>query len=452
MSVTFVHTADLHLGSPLQTVGQESSEVRGALRDATYEAFERTIDLAIEEMVDFVIIAGDLYDQESRSVRANNYIINQFERLNDESIPCYLIYGNHDPLGERGELLDLPDNVYTFGHEEPTCKLYPTEEDPQARIYGQSYRTSGESRSMYQYFTPPDGSIPNIGILHTCLNPDETKYVPCSRSDLEAKNDIHYWALGHIHNPLIYPGTPTIAFPGIPQSRQITEPRVGGCLLVEVDTTQPPQVEFVPTSPVVWDEIPVSIENDGDTEDANNLSDLQTTLERSAEDIGRTDPLTFVPKLDVEVLDYDWSPEGFICRWRLTGRGSIHDLIQEEDDATDFLTDQLRQTFASQIPFVWTESVRDRTAAPLPNTDDIRETDPIFGEILDIIHNLKSDPVAREKMRSATGWVWYEPDDPEDERDERLPLTEDGLDMLVEIAEDHLIDELLARREVYVDS
>jgi len=80
MSVSFLHTADLHLGSQLKTQHQGSSQSSDVLDSAVYAAVERLFDVALEEDVDFVIVAGDLYDEDSRSVKANAFLSDQFER------------------------------------------------------------------------------------------------------------------------------------------------------------------------------------------------------------------------------------------------------------------------------------------------------------------------------------------------------------------------------------
>lgn len=173
-------------------MGGESAALQTQLRDATYGAFERIVDLAVTEDVDFVILAGELYDQQSRSVRTNEFLAAQLGRLDDEGIPAYVVHGNHDPIGRTTEYVELPDNVHEFDHEEAEEVVYPDEGDPRAPIWGQSYRSERESRKMDHYFTPDDARIPNIGIVHTGLDPDSNKYVPCSRTDLDGKDDIHY--------------------------------------------------------------------------------------------------------------------------------------------------------------------------------------------------------------------------------------------------------------------
>jgi len=85
MSVKFLHTADLHLGSPLDGLGAANRELQQDLQAATYDAFRRLVTVAIQEAVEFVVVAGDLYDRESRSVRANQFAdVAEVDRRLDE--------------------------------------------------------------------------------------------------------------------------------------------------------------------------------------------------------------------------------------------------------------------------------------------------------------------------------------------------------------------------------
>ena len=58
MPFRFVHTADIHLDSPLRSLALRDAELAGLIGDATRQAFERTIDLCIEESVDALMIAA----------------------------------------------------------------------------------------------------------------------------------------------------------------------------------------------------------------------------------------------------------------------------------------------------------------------------------------------------------------------------------------------------------
>lgn len=444
MGVTFVHAADFHLGSPVKAVGRANRQLAESLREAGYTAVERIFDIAIENSVDFVIIAGDIYDEESRSVRANEFVAEQFTRLAAADIQAYVTYGNHDPVGSAPTYVDLPDTVHEFGHSEAEEALYPDADAPEARIWGQSYRNRRESRKMYDRFTPADGSIPNIGVLHTGLNPQSNRYVPCSRRDLESKADIHYWALGHLHGCRVHTDAQPIVYPGIPQGRQITEPGFGGCVLVELDAGACRSLEFVPTSPIVWQEVPVSIEPDGE-DSIRTISEIQSRIEDVAADVS-PGPEDGLSNGDVPVRTVPWEPEGYVCRWRLEGHCEAHETLTGDEEALDVLAGKLRDVFGTRTPFLWTETVRDRTDPPIPPIDELRESDRIVDDFLTLTDILADDEAAREEFREEAGDVWTEVDDHEDIAPDELPLTDDRLDRLIDRARQVVINELAQRR------
>lgn len=439
MSVRFLHLADLHLGSQLETRHRQSREIAGVLDAAVYTAVERLFDVAVEEEVDFVIVAGDLYDQEARSVKANSFLEAQLERLADREIPAYVAYGNHDPVGSATTYVDLPDNVREFDHEEPEEFLYPDSDAPEARIWGQSYRDRHESRSMYRRFTPGDDRIPNVGVLHTALNPDGRRYVPVGRRTLEEKDDIHYWALGHVHEPRLFTGAQPIAYPGIPQGRQITEPGLGGGYLVELDSAGTADVEFVPTSPVVWRTLAVDVGGD----DVASIPDVQRVVERAADDLSV--PTDLLDSSDVTVRDPAWGIEGYVCRWRLTGNGPAHETLSRDDEAVRELTRRLRRQLASREPFVWTEAVRDTTGPPVPSLEELEGADPVIDEFLALADGFEAGET-KGALGEVIGAAWDPVDDHEETRPDRLPLTDERLVELVDRARRRVIEELAVRR------
>jgi len=439
MSVRFLHAADLHLGSQLKTQHRQATETVDALDSAIYTAVERLFDTAIEEDVDFVVIAGDLYDEDSRSVKANTFLKEQFKRLADRDIPAYVSYGNHDPIGSATDYVDLPENVYEFDHEDPQEFHYLDEESLAARIWGQSYRDRHESRSMYRRFTPTDERVPNIGVLHTGLNPDGRQYVPVARSDLESKDEIHYWALGHIHDPRIHENEQPIAYSGVPQGRQITEPGLGGGYLVELDADGDYEIEFVPTSPVVWQTVEVDV---GD-EDIASIPDIERRIEQTLEDFSV--PTDLFDGTNVTLRDPDWGIDGYVCRWELTGNGPVHETLSNDEDALHELTRRLRDALTSRKPFVWTEAVRNSTGPTIPSIDELRGDDRVIDEYLSLVDELDGEE-ARERFRDEVGMAWESVDDHEDGRPDELPLTDDRLDELIERAQDRVLEELALRR------
>lgn len=448
MGVRFVHAADVHLGSPLEAVGARSDRLQGQLRDATYTAFERIVDLAIDEGVDFLVLAGDVYDQKNRSVRANEFLADQLGRLDDVGIPVYVIYGNHDPLGDATTYVELPPNVHEFGHEAPEAVAYPDAGTPAARIWGQSYRTESERRPMHDGFEPADDRIPTIGLLHTGLDPESDRYVPCSAASLTDIDGVDYWALGHIHQPSVYRQDPPIVHPGVPQGRHIREAGPGGCVLVDIDDGGGCALEFVPTSPVVWQEITVSVADAPD--DLDTIDGIRRYIEGAAAGLGPGyDALE--SELGIPVRRPEWDPDAYVCRWVLSGRGDVHEFLATDEVVLDRVAAGLRDSLGTADPVVHTESVTERTSPPLPDVETFREEDRVVDEYLSLVDDLADDGEARETMRDRLDYdkqrnVWQRVENPEAVDDDRLALTDEKLDDLIERAERRVLDELAARR------
>ena len=104
--VKFIHAADLHLDSPFKGMEMNVPQsVWERMKQSTFESFERIIDKAIQERVDFVLLA-DLYDAETKFEGAS-----VCARANEEAFavryPCFIIHGNHDHLGEAGQQLSF---------------------------------------------------------------------------------------------------------------------------------------------------------------------------------------------------------------------------------------------------------------------------------------------------------------------------------------------------------
>ena len=59
---TFVHAADIHLDSPLKNLAIREDAPVETIRSAARRAFDNLVALAIDEDVDFLLLAGDLYD------------------------------------------------------------------------------------------------------------------------------------------------------------------------------------------------------------------------------------------------------------------------------------------------------------------------------------------------------------------------------------------------------
>ena len=95
---SFIHCADVHLDSPFECIQSVDPNTASALRDATFRSFENIVDLAIREHVDFLIVAGDVYDGADRSLRAQWRFYQALRRATERGIQCFVAHGNHDPM------------------------------------------------------------------------------------------------------------------------------------------------------------------------------------------------------------------------------------------------------------------------------------------------------------------------------------------------------------------
>src|ERR1700677_3382206 len=93
-TMKFLHAADVHLDSPLRGLEEYSGAPIKRLRWATRRAMENLVQIALDEQVDFLLIAGDLFDTDVRDFNAALWIAEQLQKLNRAGIPVYLILGN----------------------------------------------------------------------------------------------------------------------------------------------------------------------------------------------------------------------------------------------------------------------------------------------------------------------------------------------------------------------
>ncbi len=111
---TFIHCADLHLGTPFRGLSELNPDLGEKLHKSTYAAFDNIVQLAITEKVDGVLIAGDVFDSEDRSLKAQLKFRDNLALLSGEGIHTYIAHGNHDPLSGWAAKLELPERVFVF--------------------------------------------------------------------------------------------------------------------------------------------------------------------------------------------------------------------------------------------------------------------------------------------------------------------------------------------------
>ncbi len=92
----FSHTADLHLDSPLRGLSSYADAPAERLRTATRDAFQNLVTHAIDEQIDCMVVAGDVYDGDWKDFNTGLFFIRQMGQLRHAGIPVYLLYSNHN--------------------------------------------------------------------------------------------------------------------------------------------------------------------------------------------------------------------------------------------------------------------------------------------------------------------------------------------------------------------
>ena len=268
-SFRFLHAADIHLDSPLTGLAGIEGRVAERIRTAPRAAFEALVERAITDQVDFLVIAGDLYDGTWRDYKTGLFFAEQMGRLNQESIPVFVLHGNHDAESQITRPLALPDNVQVFG----TRKAQTFQIDElNVALHGQSFREKAVIENLVpDYPAPVDGTF-NIGVLHTALGGmgDHANYAPCSLPELAAKG-YDYWALGHVHHGQVLNERPHVVFPGNLQGRHVRETGPKGACLVTVEEGEVVEIARLALDVVRWSVLDLDVTATGSTVDVVDL-------------------------------------------------------------------------------------------------------------------------------------------------------------------------------------
>ncbi len=328
----FIHTADIHLDSPLKGLSSYPDAPAARLRTATRDAFRNLVNSAINEQVDFMVIAGDVYDGDWKDFNTGLFFIRQMGRLRQAGIPVYLLYGNHDAESEMTRGLALPENVHVFpSRKAETFRI----DELKVALHGRSFKVAATTENLLPGYPEPVAGWLNIGVLHTALegNTAHPKYAPCSLTELKTKG-YQYWALGHVHEHWIQRGNATIAYPGNLQGRHIGELGARGALLVTAEDGEINEVDRLEVDVVRWHALEIDISPVVDMRSAVRLAGhaMERLLEATVADL----------PLAVRVV--------------FKGRSAAHaELIMDEGQLRQEI---IAQAVALDADRIWVEKVR----------------------------------------------------------------------------------------------
>ena len=268
-SFRFLHAADIHLDSPLTGLAGVEGRVAERIRTALRAAFKALVERAIEEQVDFIVIAGDLYDGSWRDYKTGLFFAEQMGRLNQAKVPVFVLHGNHDAESQITRPLTLPENVNVFRtRSAQTFQI----DGLNVALHGQSYPEIAVEENLVPGYPAPVAGSFNIGVLHTALGGmgEHATYAPCSVQELVAKG-YDYWALGHVHQGQVMHEQPHVVFPGNLQGRHVRETGRKGACLVTVEDSQVVEVDPIALDVVRWAVLDVDVTAAGNVPDVVDL-------------------------------------------------------------------------------------------------------------------------------------------------------------------------------------
>lgn len=308
MAFRFLHTADIHLDTPLTTLALRDAELSAQIRGATRQAFSGIVDTCLDRRLDALIIAGDLYDRDIRDMSTALFFGRQMRRLNEAGVRVFVIRGNHDAESVLTRELSLPENVHVFGARGGTERLTGAG----VAIHGLSFASSHVPENLLNRYPAPLPGLVNIGLLHTSLTGAEGHdvYAPCSIADLR-DHGFDYWALGHVHKRSVHAEAPWVVMPGIPQGRDIGEDGPKSATLVSLGDDGAITAEEVPTAVAQFERVTVDLTG------AQTMTDTANAMERA---LAETREAVAAPWL--------------VARLTLTGDTPLAARLRRDDDLT----------------------------------------------------------------------------------------------------------------------
>ncbi len=327
----FIHCSDLHIDSPFKGLASQVPSLTERLRESTFQAFYKIVKLALEEKVDAVLIAGDIFDGADRSLQAQLKFRRGLQELSEASIPSFIVHGNHDPSNSWSHTLDWPEGTTIFPGNKVERFPVMREGETLAWIYGISYPQKEVNENLALKFSKNHAQGFSVGLLHTNVGqqPGHDNYAPCSLQDLISKN-FDYWALGHIHEfKILRADNPCIVYSGNSQARHLKETGPKGCCLVTLNSGAPANIRFVPIDVVSYRFAKVDLSG------ATSINEVLQAIQSQVEELAK------------ESLTH----EGLVAKLVLTGRTATHNELQNPG-ATKALAEEINTFFEGHSPWV----------------------------------------------------------------------------------------------------
>ncbi len=251
--------ADLHLGRQASRLPPHLDDLAPDLTPA--RAWRQLVELAVQEGVTAVLLAGDVVEDEFDYFEAYGDLRRGAQDLAAAGIALVAVAGNHD-VGVLPRLASSVSGVELLGEGGAWGHLALEAGGSAVNVVGWSWPAAQVKESPLVGLEALLSSIrpaPTIGLLHCDLDQSSSVYAPVRRSELAAAQ-VDAWLLGHVHKPtfavhapgrwLGYLGSTFGADPGEEGSRGAWQVSVGDEGL---------ECRHVALSPLLFDSVEVDV-------------------------------------------------------------------------------------------------------------------------------------------------------------------------------------------------
>ena len=225
--IKILHTADLHIGKADSFLGKLAEQ----RRMETLLTFERIMDIAKENSVNMVALAGDVFDSNLVEEKFVTAFLNKIKECSE--IKVVYSAGNHDPLNIQSPFkkYQLPENLYVLD----TFDQCITFEDLKLKVYGRSFENSS-LKGEEEFTIQADPNYINLLVQHGELKSDLNSQYNAITPNFVKKCKMDYIALGHIHqkSDIGKIGNTYFAYCGCPEGQGFDETDVKGVYLGEI--------------------------------------------------------------------------------------------------------------------------------------------------------------------------------------------------------------------------
>lgn len=271
-------------------IGKKSSSVHGSGPEkATKYTWEKMVDYAIDNKVDYIALPGDIIDQDNKFFAAIGTLQEGFTKLENAEIPVLIIAGNHDfdvlPQAVSSKNFS---NIHLLGKKGTWESITLEKNGKKIQFLGWSFPTQHYRENPFTDFSNAeiDNSIPVVGLMHGDVGSIDSSYAPMNKSDF-INTDADIWLLGHIHKPeVLNERSPLVFYTGSPHAMSAKESGEHGPVLLTINSKTDIQTERILLSPIRYETLSIDISS---AEDKEGLRSIMTVaIEKAVQSIETT--------------------------------------------------------------------------------------------------------------------------------------------------------------------